>query len=160
MASAITPLANITLSTSAATVTFNSLSQVYRDIMLVCSALATTSGQAGRLRLNNDSGANYTFVQMYGTGSSYGSSGSSGATEMYGLPAEPTAITNSIFNILDYSATNKHKTALIRDNNPDSITRGMAIRWANTSAITSLNLFMTSGNFAAGTTFALYGVSA
>jgi hypothetical protein len=63
---------------------------------------------------------------------------------------------------MDYSATNKHKTVLVRADNANSITMAHAARWANTSAITSIVLtsFEGAGNFAIGSTFSLYGVIA
>jgi hypothetical protein len=62
---------------------------------------------------------------------------------------------------MDYSATDKHKTGLIRDNGQqgsDLAVRAYAARWANTAAITSIQYFTTAGNLNTGFTLSLYGV--
>jgi hypothetical protein len=65
---------------------------------------------------------------------------------------------------MDYSTTDKHKSVLVRENTAGSSTTlvvAKAGRWANTSAITSIYLFVSGGySFATGTTVALYGVVA
>ena len=62
---------------------------------------------------------------------------------------------------MDYSATDKHKTMLSRGGS-SSFGVGMnAGRWANTSAVTSVLVIGQSGlDFAAGSTFYLYGIEA
>lgn len=68
-------------------------------------------------------------------------------------------------NIMDYSATDKHKTTLIRNGKQGGSNDGVeaiAGRWANTAAITSLEIFSITGGgitFSAGSTFALYGIA-
>lgn len=160
MAQSLTPLANITLGSAQATVTFSSISQAYRDLIIVMSPIATTTANAGRMRFNSDTGSNYAWVQMYGDGTSAGTNTNASATEFIGIQSETTA-TSSVLHIMDYSATDKHKTVLARTNNTGGLASAVAQRWANTSAVTSISLFMTaSTTYAAGSTFALYGVSA
>jgi FAD/FMN-containing dehydrogenase len=62
--------------------------------------------------------------------------------------------------VMDYTATDKHKTALVRSNNAAFGVEAHAVRYASTSAVTSLLVFPSSGNWAAGGTFSLYGVVA
>lgn len=160
MPSALNPLANVTLTGTATTVTFSSISQAYRDLMLVATPIAATTGNAARMRFNNDTGSNYSWVQMIGDGTSVTSNNNASTTELVGIQAE-TARSNTIIHVFDYSATNKHKAVLTRASNPSAIVLATSQRWASTSAVTTINLFMTGGtSFAAGTTFALYGVSA
>ena len=64
-----------------------------------------------------------------------------------------------ISNIMDYSATDKHTTVLNRANNAANGVHANAGRWSNTSAVTQVQVYATS-NFAAGSTFYLYGVAA
>jgi hypothetical protein len=62
-----------------------------------------------------------------------------------------------VMQILDYSATDKHKPCLIRNGTVTvSTTIATAARWGNTAAINSLEIF-TSNTFLAGSTFSLYG---
>jgi hypothetical protein len=151
-------LANVTL-TSQATITFSSIPATYRDLVLVCSG--TTSVNANLVtRVNGDSGTNYSWVYMSGNGTS-ATSGSNasdtsilqGATAFW-ISASPT---NTIFNFMDYSATDKHKTVLVRTDGSTRATEAIASRWANTSAITSIAISLTSGTFTSGT-MSLYGI--
>lgn len=158
-----TPLANITLGSSAASVTFSSISQAYRDLILVIETLAATGSVGLTLRINGDSGSNYNYVRMDGTGSSAISGSSASQTSMllafYGQ-ATTTARAINTLSIMDYSATDKHKTILNRADQAADGTHAGAGRWASTSAITSLAFTSNSGNFAAGSTFSLFGVAA
>lgn len=159
MATAITPLANITLGSTAATVTFSSISQAYKDLMLVVTPLAPTTGGGVILRFNSDSGANYHDLQIWGTGSGTGSYYNSGIDKAY-IGNDATNQSVIICNIMDYSATDKWKQLFSRGN---QTTGNVVLRvdsWTNTSAITSLQVLNDSQNYSAGATFALYGVSA
>lgn len=154
-----TPLANITLSSTASTITFSSISQSYRDLILVTDA--TTSQTKGLLiRANNDSGANYSYVYAYTNGSSPLSGSGSGET-FYTQASVATQRGVNIIQFMDYSATDKHKVILVRMNIAGNQMEMAGERWANTSAITSLTLSMSSTPvFATGSSFALYGIAA
>ena len=152
--STYTPLATVTLGSTAATVTFSSIPATMRDLVLVVNG-KTSANQATGLRFNSDSGSNYTMVRMFTTSSST-------STTTYGLltTGDPTADTLSIAEIMDYSATDKHKTFLVRSNIPANNTAAHAVRWANTAAITSVAVEAISTTWAVGTTLNLYGVIA
>ena len=155
--SAYVPLANVTLSSSAASVTFSSISQAYRDLVLVFNgATASTSGVS--IRFNSDSGSNYSYVQMLGNGSTASTSAGT-TTEARMVNSNGTDCVGTA-NIFDYSTTDKHKSVLSRGDTAAASTRAHAVRWANTNAITSLTVFGEVANINAGSTFALYGVSA
>lgn len=160
MATAITPLANITLGSSAATVTFSSISGSYRDLMLVIGG-GISSGASVFMRVNGDTGANYNYVFATGDGSSTytlsSSSQTSGVIANWGIASNA----NIILHFFDYSATDKHKNVSVRANDASlGVDMGMN-RWASTSAITSFSLYNTGiRTWNIGTSFALYGVSA
>lgn len=154
-----TPLANLTLSSTAATVTFSSISQLYKDLVLVINAKNNTGATGLRARFNNDSGANYSFVLMDGDGTTAASATASGQT-LLSIGSNATSDTVNILNIMDYSATDKHKTVLVRANGASLSTAAFADRWASTSAITSIVVFPAANSFASGSTFALYGIAA
>ncbi len=170
MTNAMVPLQNITLGSTAASITFASLpSTGYRDLMLVMTVRNTTPGTGQDyldIRFNGDSGGNYYGVKMQGSGTA-ASSDSQGANNtklLAGLFNEGnttagvfTPITVSIF---DYTQTDKHKSTLTRSSAPLSVVAAWAGRWASTAAITSINIFPDSASWAAGSTFALYGVVA
>jgi len=154
-----TPLANITLSSSASTVTFSSISQIYKDLVLIINAKNTTGTTGLRARFNSDSGANYSFVLMDGDGSTAASATASGQT-LLSIGSNATSDTVNILNIMDYSATDKHKTVLVRANGASLSTSAFADRWASTSAISTIVVFPAANSFASGSTFAIYGIAA
>jgi len=148
------PLQTITLGSAASSVTFASIPQTYRDLVLVVSGgVSAPSTVSVEIYPNGDS-SNGSLVWMQGNGSSASSSTSSRI--FFVLAANNSS---SIIQFMDYSATDKHKTMLIRDNNPDDV-RGGAARWASTTAISSLTLTDASGQtFDAGTVFSIYGIA-
>ena len=149
------PLANLTLGSTASSVTFSSIPATYRDLILVHNGALTNTDNIV-WRANGDTGSNYSIVQ--GLGVSSGTSSNSSASRTSGLAGSSyTQQSANITQWLDYSATDKHKTSLGRANSPTSEVGMSASRWANTAAITSLTLL---GAFASGNTFSLYGVIA
>jgi len=163
-----TALANITLGSAASTITFSSIPATYRDLVLVMAERNTTDDVGFVMRFNGDSGSNYNYVLARG-GDIGGvvSNQASSQTQMFvggwsfgNGTSFPAPIT---IDIMDYSATDKHKTVLdrfqTRRNDGSGETGMMAGRWASTSAITTILLYPTSSIFAANTTVALYGIA-
>lgn len=152
------------LSTSAASVTFSSLPATYRDLKFIISAKAVEATGVIRMRLNGDSGANYNYVSMSGNGSATHSGSASGFNQIT-LSEQYNNITTSNFNLiaidfLDYSVTDKHKSMLIRTNESSLTTQALAARYASTSVVSSILLYPGGfTNFAAGSTFYLYGIA-
>jgi len=121
---------------------------------------ATVSNSYLLMQLNGDTGNNYHNLAMWGTGSSTDSNGNNYSALYLGWRGEGSSLFMSKAQIMDYSATDKHKTALMRDDYPHSYTDALAGRWANTQAVTSIRLFELSGTILSGSTFALYGIEA
>jgi len=160
--SAYTALANVTLGSTASSVTFSSIAGSYRDLVLVTNIIGATAGDSVlKINLNSDTASNYSFVSMGGNGST---ASSTTGTQAY-MRANITALFSSanqmmtVSNFQDYSVTDKHKTVLHRADSANNGTVAIAGRWASTSAITTIALTSTDSSFAAGSTFALYGVS-
>ena len=147
----------LTLSSSAATITMSSINSGYRDLVLVGQGLASTPTGIN-IRFNGDTGSNYNQVVMYGDGGSAISSSNTGIAAFQPGRLDNSTIADFIVNVMDYSATDKHKTALIRYNSASVLTAARIGRWASTSAITSFVLSLDSGTFNSGCTFALYGI--
>lgn len=155
MTAAMISLANITLGSAQSTVTFSSIPSTYRDLRVVLTPLGGDTN--ARFRINSDTGSNYSEVYMSGDGSSAGS-GSSTMTYAGAGRTTSTPSANTI-DIMDYSATDKHKTILARLNPSQLFVSASASRWANTAAVISLTFInQDSSNFSAGSTFALYGI--
>jgi hypothetical protein len=70
------------------------------------------------------------------------------------------AVGSLVVQVMDYSATDKHKTTLLINNQAAYLSYTQASRWANTSAINTIRIAPASGSFAIGCTFALYGIVA
>jgi hypothetical protein len=158
-----TPLATVTLGTAASSVTFSSIPATYRDLVFAING--QTTGNANVIyRINGDTGSNYSHVRMAGAGGAGSNSGTFG--ESYATWGSVLNGTRFIINlnILDYSATDKHKTSLVRSGYTDlssvATVEALAIRWANTAALTSIVFSTNVGSFATGTTLSLYGVIA
>lgn len=160
-------LDSVTLSSSASSVSFSGISQSYRDLVLMLDgATNATTSVLLQLRFNGDSTGSYSYVYMEGNGSTAASSSASGQPQIYsgrtwGYQNETGS---AIINIMDYSATDKHKSVLLRQNTlaPSAaytLVSQVAGRWANTSAITSVEI-RSNNAYAAGLTAYLYGVAA
>lgn len=154
-----TPLANLTLTGTDTQIDFTSISGTYRDLILIVNAKEAVSASNILLRINSDTASNYSDVRMGGDGTNTIST--TGATTYIRGTQYATVSTtdghNSIWHFMDYSATDKHKTVLIRSSNAGLGVDAVAGRWASTSAITGFSLI--NVNFAAGSTFALYGIA-
>jgi len=150
------PLANITLSSAVGNVTFSSIPATYRDLVLVMNGTSSSGNPFAFLRFNGDSGSNYNYAFMYGDSASAVSSTFSSQTTGFIGNIDTGLRNNVIAQIMDYSATDRHKTTLARSD------AGLVIatsgRWANTSAVTSMSVNVNTGSFSAGFTFALYGI--
>ena len=156
-----TPLANITLGSSAAGVTFTSISQVYRDLILVVTGTANAA-DITRLRFNAAT-SGYSLVTMEGNGSATYSGTDSASDSIYTIANTSLAVGtrfSMIANIMDYSATDKHKAVLARTDAADKVSGAVAGRYASTSAITQIYCYFGGSGFQSGTSFALYGVAA
>jgi hypothetical protein len=147
-------LANITLTGTDNSVAFTSIPATYRDLVLVWNGDSTSVG----VRLNSDSGSNYSQVFTQNA-SSYAETGTSIALSNFAWTGNPHMF---ICNIMDYSATDKHKTILSRGNIEASVSGRSTImhaaRWANTNAVNTVTVFNFSGSMSAGVTIALYGI--
>jgi hypothetical protein len=155
-----TPLATVTLASTSGSITFSSIPGTYRDLILVIDGNTSGTGVPVGLRFNADSGTNYAGVIMSGSGSAAASSSNSANNVADIAYFDNTSKMNAITQIMDYSATDKHKTLLSRSNQAGTYVLAYASRWANTSAITSIQVLPLVSSLAAGTTLSLYGVIA
>tara|TARA_R110000782_G_scaffold159302_1_gene251445 strand:- start:216 stop:698 length:483 start_codon:yes stop_codon:yes gene_type:complete len=152
-----TLIASTTLATSVFTVSFTGIDQTFGDLVFVCTPVGNNI--AIRLKINGDTGSNYSFVNMTANGTA-GFSGSGTATSLtLNVQADVQATPGLIVNgtIFDYTATDKHKSVLVRASNGNDGVNANAGRWANTSAVTSI-LFESGNQFTSGSTFYIYGI--
>lgn len=168
-------LERIELNATTASVTFNNIPQTgYTDLKVVMSARSDQAGSVGQdvyVRFNGDSGANYSFRRLYGTGSSAASDAvsSSSTAGRIGRCTSNDATANTFasteFYIPNYTSSTAKSIsgdAVDETNATGAIAQLTATIWTGTAAITSMQLFPFSGgtNFVAGSTFSLYGLAA
>ena len=154
-------LDSTTLTSSASSVTLSGISQDYRDLILVTQAIPVTTATPSML-FNSDTGENYHAVTMRGNGSTTTSVTRSPRAYL-AVSGDESLFENQfmmIVQIMDYSATDKHKSVLSRAGRASGGTSAIAGRWASTAAITSVTLNTLANDYAAGTTVYLYGISA
>jgi hypothetical protein len=152
-----TPLATVTLGASASSVTFSSIPATYRDIVVIFGG-SNSSANNLQLRFNADSGSNYSFVYAEGNGS---------VTESGAFTSQTTSFIGNIgtgqnavvAQVMDYSATDKHKTTISRSNRPDANVQMSASRWANTAAITSIEVRVAGGTIDTASVLSIYGIA-
>lgn len=159
--STYTPLASITLSAAASSVTFSGIPQTYTDLVLVLAGAQNTAG-SNYIELNSDTGTNYSYTFMYGDGTSAASSRDSSKGPSQGgiLFYFGTDQNNAILNFQNYSNTTTYKTILSRSNGSGYTSARVGL-WRSTSAITQIKVYAGSTNtFNSGTTFNLYGIDA
>jgi hypothetical protein len=153
-----TLLDSVTLGSSAASVTFSSIDQSYGD--LVISIDGSNSGTENLLMtLNTDTtDSNYSNVYMRG----FNGAASSGTVANRQIATIWSDRMSTSIQLMDYSATDKHKSALSKTGlavsaYPQLYAR--AWRWANTAAVTSIQLSPSAGTFNSTSTFFLYGIA-
>jgi len=101
-----TPLATVTLGSSAATVTFSSIPATYRDIVLIYDVLATSNSTMS-FRVNGSTGSVYNIVYMSGQGTSRVVNAAT-ETAFYLGDTNTSIRTAGQTSLLDYSAPDKH----------------------------------------------------
>ena len=153
------PLGTITLTSTDSEIVFSSIPATYRDLIFVFRGQLSTASTL-RMQFNGDTGSNYSQVNMRGNGST-AASGSGTFTFAYlgyiGVNGNEDFMLNG--SIMDYSATDKHKTMLFRMDDSAIITEANAVRWANTNAINSVRFYTGSGSMNIGTTISIYGIA-
>jgi len=155
-------IATQTLGSAASSVTFNSITGSYTDLVLVVSAISSGTAQPDVYMQVNSSSTNYSRTRLGGNGSSTFSTNITGEGAWVIGPMESTASTNMIVQLMNYSNSTTFKTALIRSNDSAIAVQAMVGLWRFTNAITSIYLYPepAKGNFATGSTFSLYGIKA
>lgn len=165
MALTYEPLATTTLSTTTATINFNSISQSYTDLVLVIYARFATGGSNGTIHFqaNGDTGNNYSWIYLQGSSGS-GANTARSTNTVIGVVGQGGSSSGSDFGIgiahfMNYSNTNIFKTMFSRATAINAVTQMWGSCWRNKNAITSLKI---DGpySFATGSVFTLYGIKA
>ena len=161
MPTTYTTIATQTLFTAASSVTFSSIPGSYTDLVLSSNFLNSGVGFS-YIRINGDSGSNYSYTAMVGNGSAAFSQGGGSQTELYGLGAYQlyNGSINSLHYFNNYSNTTNNKTVLGRYNGVTNEVTATVGLWRSTSAINSITLSLSANTFGINSTFTLYGIKA
>lgn len=159
--STYTPIATTTLGSAQASITFNSFSG-YIDLICVLNMTRSGAGNNLSMRLNSDSGTNYSETYIEGDGSS-AFSGRNANTNSMRIAAIAggfgTDLATVTIHLQNYSNSTTNKTVLTRYSQASTIVGSSVGLWRKTEAITSFELgTFGAANFGAGTTATLYGI--
>ena len=169
MATTYEPISTYTVGSPQASYTMSSIPATYTDLVLIIQA--TTISANYNLRLNGDTGSNYSWHNLQGDGSSATARNGTNQDQMYGNSAAGGGAPASDFgamvvDVLDYANTNKYKTIRMLSGvdlngtvaGYGGIIELMSGSWRNTAAITSITILPSNPNFVEYSSFALYGV--
>lgn len=157
-------IATTSVSSSTTTITLSSIPSTYTDLVLIITA-KTSSGADIWLRVNGDTGSNYSYTELDANGTTVASSRASNQsngllTDWYGTPTSDNSHI-CICHLNNYSNSTTYKTMLSRANRASSGTDLVASLWRSTSTINSLTLrFSGATTFEVGTVVSLYGIKA
>ena len=155
------PINTYTLGSSSSAITFSSIPATYTDLILVYNGKATVNGVNLQIQLNSDTGSNYsrTALSNYLTGVE--STKQTSITYYKTDPAggsDASTISMGVTHFMNYSNTTTFKTMISRDGLTSQGLDATIGLWRNTAAISTIYIFPSSGAFATGSTFTLYGV--
>ena len=148
----------------AATISLTGIPSTYTDLVLKVSARTDTTGSGNGFAMYlNGSTSSYTRRAVYGDGSLTASN--SGSTAPGGLINGTTETSNYFAStdiyIPNYAGSNNKSTShdTVSENNATFayvlLSAGL---WSNSSAVTSMTLTPSAGNFVQYTTATLYGI--
>jgi hypothetical protein len=164
------PIAQYTLTTSQASISFSSIPGTYTDLVLVSSAKSLIAGATDSfgIAVNGITSASYSRTYLQGDGSNAQSGRQTSQIRIvtdYVMGTSGSDWGCYTWNFMNYSNTTTNKTVLYRGGNASNTggfnAQATAYLVPTTSAITSITLQTMNGpNWAAGSTFALYGIKA
>lgn len=168
MANTYTLIASSTLSSSAASVTFSSITNTYTDLVLKASLRSTAASLVGTatVTFNGNTGSvySYTVLRANGTTPQSVAAPANGSAYLGAIPAASS--TSNVFSYSELyipsytSSTSKPFSAeSIQEDNGINFYSGVAANlFIPTSAITSITIGLGGNSFASGSSFFLYGI--
>ena len=164
MATTFTLISSVTVgSGGAATIDFTSIPQTYTDLVVSTSLRSNVTGGYVNISFNSNT-TGYTNRYIQGSGSTATSANNVGRFADISNYSGDTASTfsNGQIYIPNYTSSN-NKSYSSDTANENNATQAymylIAGLWSNTSAITSIQLSPSSGNFVQYSTAYLYGIS-
>lgn len=164
-------LSEIVTAASQSNVTFSNIPQVYRDLEIRVRGRSTTAATSDSVivQFNGDTGSNYSW-----TVTDIADNAVAGAVKTYATTSIRTSditAANSPANfsqgivatVFDYRGTTFAKNVVTQggvfqtNTTGGGFTESANAQWNSTAAITSLKVFLVSGNFVNGTVVSIYG---
>ena len=147
----------------ASNVEFTSIPSTYKHLQIRYIARGSILTNS-LMQFNSDTGSNYSWHVLYGTGSSALAAGGGTNTFMYAsnIASATSNFTGGVIDILDYASTSKYKTMRTLggyDANGSGEIGLFSGAWLSTNALTSIKLYPnSSGTYSQYSQFALYGI--
>jgi hypothetical protein len=160
-------LATEILTTTTASVTFSSLGDYAADYehlqIRYVGRNANSTNLNTRMRLNGDTGSNYSIHSLIGNGSSVSSQGFGSQTNWLLMGDNGTANISGfgVIDILDAFSTTKNKTGRILVGHAGDGYNRIGLNsggYYSLSATSSATLLVDGGSWASGSRFSLYGI--
>jgi hypothetical protein len=157
-------ISTTTVGTAVSSITFSSIPATYTHLQIRQIAATSVADRFFKIQFNSDTATNYSWHYLQGDGAT--ATASAGATVAYGIngtgPNSTTYFGAVVTDILDYANTNKYKTTRSLSgadmNGAGGYVQLFSSNWRSTTAITSITLTPSSGNFNQYSSFALYGI--
>lgn len=157
------PIATTTLGSAASTITFSSIPNTFTDLKLVLVVRATTN-QYGQFRINGDTGSNYSYTWLDGSGTSVASGRGTNDSFVYLSQRLIVSAQPSFYTLHFFSYAGSTNKTILTTNNQDANGSGFVgnqvALWRNTSAINQISLISGVTLYDVGTTATLYGIKA
>jgi hypothetical protein len=150
-------------------IVFNDIPQTYKHLQLRFIGRSTRSsvGEDTVMRFNSDAGDSYSWHYLFADGANAYSAGAANQTSII-IPTVAAANATSgiygasIVDILDYTNTNKFKTARSLGGNERNGSGDINLEsgmWRNTQSVVSITVLTTlSNSFVQHSRFSLYGI--
>ena len=161
MATTFTLISTVTVGTATGTIDFTSIPATYTDLCLKTS-LASSAGNP-QVRFNSSSASIYSERLLYGNGTAAASASASAANKfewVLNTSTSPIFASSEIY-IPNYagSANKSISSDNVQEANTTSVSAYLdAGLWSSTAAITSINIYLTTGNYVQYSTASLYGI--
>lgn len=136
----------------------------YTVLVVECEIVKDATGNSIYLTLNGDGGANYDRQRVLANSTTISGARTTGATSITLAQAALRASTHGLITLIIVKSTTGTDAQVLtsashEDTTPVLMLELQGAEWNNTSAaITSLSITATSGNLAADTTIAVYGL--
>jgi hypothetical protein len=169
-AGAFEQISTTILSSDTTSVTFSSLPSTYKHLQIRYAVRGSRAANDDfiALQFNGDTGSNYWYHYLEGTGSSVNASSIVSAENRIRLGNVPAAsaatssFSGGVIDILDYAATTKNKTIrTLNGHHATPVAPRIALRsglWLNTSAVSSITFLALNGGWVTGSRFSIYGI--